>query len=419
MAHRILLVSDTYKPLIGGAERQIGLLGRQLITRGHAVRLATTWFEGLPEVEDDAGLTVHRLKSLTTRLPRRLMPQGWQRHHPPFPDLGVVLELRRLVDTFQPTVVQSYGWITFSVAAALLGTTIPLIASGREYAYQCANRLLLRAGRHCEGPALPACLSCAFQRYGRLRGAAVVGGMALSQPLLRRRLTAFHSISRFIQQMARRDLKLRGDTVDVVINNLFVPERERAADPAVMAQLPKEPFILFVGGLQINKGVGVLIEAYRRLNRPPPLVLIGSIRPDSITDLPADVILLRNLPHADVMGAWDRCLFGTLPSLSPEALGNVMLEAMSAGKAAIGTVPGGFADLITDGESGLLVPAGDVGALADAMQRLTDDAALRERLGAAARQRLRQFLPEQIIPQFEDLYTRLSSAQPAGRAQRV
>jgi glycosyltransferase involved in cell wall biosynthesis len=60
--------------------------------------------------------------------------------------------------------------------------------------------------------------------------------------------------------------------------------------------------------------------------------------------------------------------------------------------------------MIEDGVDGLLVPAGDPGALAAAMARLAGDPELRERLGAAALVRARDFTPEVVMPQMEQLY---------------
>jgi glycosyltransferase involved in cell wall biosynthesis len=77
---------------------------------------------------------------------------------------------------------------------------------------------------------------------------------------------------------------------------------------------------------------------------------------------------------------------------------------MSRGKPVIGTKPGGHTDLIIDGETGLVVPAGDVPALARAMGTLIADEARRERLGQAAGVHARRFMPEVSIPLIEGLY---------------
>ena len=76
----------------------------------------------------------------------------------------------------------------------------------------------------------------------------------------------------------------------------------------------------------------------------------------------------------------------------------------------IGTTPGGHDDMITDGEDGLLVPPGDVSALAAAMQRLIDDPGGRERMGELARARAARFTAERVVPEFEALYRELVAA---------
>jgi glycosyltransferase involved in cell wall biosynthesis len=61
-------------------------------------------------------------------------------------------------------------------------------------------------------------------------------------------------------------------------------------------------------------------------------------------------------------------------------------------------------DMIEDGESGVLVPPGDVGALSHAMRRLIADPDLRDRLGAAGRDRVRQFTASAVAARLEDVY---------------
>jgi len=59
MRQRILVAADFYPPFLGGLERQAQLLARELAGRGHEVAVATVWHRGLPEQEDDGGVSVH------------------------------------------------------------------------------------------------------------------------------------------------------------------------------------------------------------------------------------------------------------------------------------------------------------------------------------------------------------------------
>jgi glycosyltransferase involved in cell wall biosynthesis len=73
-----------------------------------------------------------------------------------------------------------------------------------------------------------------------------------------------------------------------------------------------------------------------------------------------------------------------------EGFGVVCAEAMAYGRPVVASAVGGLLDLVVDGETGLLVPPGDVSALRAALERLLADRELRHRLGAAARERVRK-----------------------------
>lgn len=428
MGLRILIVSDHYPPFIGGAHRQTQLLSRTLMQRGHQVRVATVWQPGLAAQENDGGVMVHRLKQLRSLLPST-EPLTKQRHQPPFPDPLTVWQLRRLINEFQPDIVHSYGWFSYSSAAALLGKRIPLLVSARDYAYSCATRTLVRNGEQlCSGPAPVKCLACAAQHYGMPKGWLAVLGVYTGRILLRRKLRGMHSISTYVKQIVGRDFLDAPDTAqppaDDILQAVIPSFREQDYEENVnvspelrpyMEQLPKQPFMLFVGALRLVKGLEQLLAAYERLEAPPPLVLIGTVEPDTPPNFPKGVIVLQNFPHAAVMASWERCLFGVVPSLWPEPLGSVVYEGMSKGKAMIGTTPGGHTDMIIDGETGLLVPQGDVQSLANAMRRLLTDPALSTRLGQAARVRARLFTADVAVPRFEQLYLQLV-APTGGRA---
>ena len=84
--------------------------------------------------------------------------------------------------------------------------------------------------------------------------------------------------------------------------------------------------------------------------------------------------------------------FLVLPSVTVEEMfGLVLLEAMAAGRPVITTaVPSGVREVNIAGETGLEVPIRDVDALAAAMRQLANDPVLRDQLGAAGRQRVRE-----------------------------
>ncbi len=410
---RVLLTSDFFHPVIGGAERQVGLLASALVSLGHEVRVATTAQPGLDTRAVVDGVRVDRLRSLASALPA---PGGGRRFLAPAPDPQLSLGLRRLVRDWQPEVVHASGWIAYSSAAAVLDRSAPLVLSVRDYGHACATRSLLWRDRElCDGPSLPQCLDCAGRHYGAARALIAVSGVRGARPLLRRTVRAIHSVSGFVQHTVERDL-LQGDPgwrpVVERIDDIVPGELEAttAGDERSLAGLPGAPFILFVGALQAHKGLGVLLDAWSAMRGAdrdaPPLVIIGTRWTGSPTAFPDGVTVLSDVPHRVVMAAWDRCLFGVVPSVWPDPLPGVVREPMTLGRPVIGSDIGGIPDMIEDGVNGLLVPAGDAGALRAAMERLAVDGDLRDRLGIAARASVAGLTPATIAGRFERLYAR-------------
>lgn len=413
---RILLASDYYPPFIGGAQIQTQLLARRLRERGHEIAVATAWQNGIPSYQEDRGIRIYRLRQLRTV--RGLARRRWQHHQPPFPDPVTTVALGRVIRRFKPDIVHSYGWISYSAAAALIGRDTPLLITARDYGYGCANRTLMRDGQDCSGPALGKCLACAGRHYGRPKGWIAALGVLASRPLLRRKTRAVHSISTYVRDIVRRDFldertsQTSGRVIHDVIGSVpedWVDGSDEARKAEILERLPRENFMLFVGALRRVKGVAQLLEAYEMLDGPPPLVLLGTIEPDSPSAFPPGVHVLTDVPHDAVIAAAgsNDCLFGVMPSLLPEPFGTVVCEVMSQGKPVIGTEPGGHTDMIVNGENGLLVPRGDARALAAAMQFLISDPVMRERLGKNARLRARQFTAEVALPRIERLYEQI------------
>jgi glycosyltransferase involved in cell wall biosynthesis len=104
------------------------------------------------------------------------------------------------------------------------------------------------------------------------------------------------------------------------------------------------------------------------------------------------------------MHAWQRSLFGVLPSVGPEACATVIMEAMACGKAVVASDIGGMPDIVDNDGTGLLVPAGDPLALRQAMQRLLDNRTLLARLGATSLARVKRLQADAVVTRIEQVY---------------
>ncbi len=418
---RIILATDHFPPFIGGAHRQARLLAGAMAERGHEVTVVTPWHGGRPAEEREAGFAVRRVRQLRTVLPG-LVRDERQRHQPPFPDPVTVRDLRRVIAEAEPDLIHSYGWMTFSVAAALGRRQIPLLVSARDYGYFCATRTLLRKGAPCSGPGPLKCIACTGEYYGRPKGWFAALGVYACKPLLKRKMTGLHSVSSYVQEVTVRELDLEGERelFEVTIPS-FQTEAplEPIAEPERLSpwleRLPSEPFILFVGAFRKVKGLETLFEAYRQLADPPPLVLMGTFERDSPAEFPPEAVVLTDVPHDAVMAAWDRAMFGVMPSLWPEPLGSTVVEGMLRGRPVIGTSIGGHTDMLDEG-TGVLVPQGDVAALRGAMEGLIGDPKRREALGAAAAERAQDFVAASVLPRFEQAYEAVAARGPRAAA---
>ncbi|CAN5826256.1 hypothetical protein BH18ACT13_BH18ACT13_19080 [soil metagenome] len=139
------------------------------------------------------------------------------------------------------------------------------------------------------------------------------------------------------------------------------------------------PEVLFAGRLSAEKGILELLEATQGLN----LVVAGD---GPLRDRVPGA--LGMLPLAELKRRYDRAAVVVCPSRR-EGFGVACAEAMAFGRPVVASAVGGLLDLVVDGETGLLVPPRDPAALRAALEQLLADQELRQRQGAAGRERIR------------------------------
>jgi glycosyltransferase involved in cell wall biosynthesis len=167
-------------------------------------------------------------------------------------------------------------------------------------------------------------------------------------------------------------------------------------------RLGRRMALLSVGNWVARKGLLDLLEAVSRLpDEALTLHLVGGCdsqprfadlvrRKLATPELAGRVVVHGHLPVAEVAALYAAADAFALASWR-EPYGTVYGEAMAAGLPVVGYATGNLPHLARDGEEGLIVPPGDVPALAAALHRLADDRALRNRLGLAAAERATTF----------------------------
>lgn len=174
------------------------------------------------------------------------------------------------------------------------------------------------------------------------------------------------------------------------------------------------PHFLFVGRLEASKGVDILLQACRRLTErrfdfllsvvgdgPERAYLIELAQTLGVAE---KVSFLGYVSWEQLWNIYHSADIFVFPSRS-EALALVLLEAMAGGLTIVASRVGGIPDLIEHEVNGLLVPQGDPVALADAVERLAEDTALREKMTTANLEKVQAYyLPVQIEKLCHSIY---------------
>lgn len=207
--------------------------------------------------------------------------------------------------------------------------------------------------------------------------------------------------------------------------------------------------LLFVGRVSPEKGVHVLLDAFRIVRQRYPeaqLDIVGSVgsapyefmvlvsddvhvaglsafyhglakKSNYFVDLQANetsgVHFTGPVPHADIAGYYHRADVLINPSFT-EAFGMSLVEAMACERPVVATRVGGMPDVLDEGVTGLLVEPGDAGALAESIVRVLDDRALAAAMGQAGRRHVvERFAWNRVAAELEALYARLAQGVDA------
>jgi glycosyltransferase involved in cell wall biosynthesis len=222
------------------------------------------------------------------------------------------------------------------------------------------------------------------------------------------------------------------DRTDVIPSGVdtdrFTAAGALADAKAALGLPPGAPVIGTVGRLEPRKGTATLVQALAALRRDgrhdATVVVVGDgpLR----ADLAAEGERLGIAPHLrllgdradvrDVLAALDVFV---LPSRT-EGMSNALLEAMAMARPVVATAVGGTPEVVADGASGLLVPADDPAAMARAIARLLDDAALGRKLGTAARQTVEaRYGARSMVRRLEAVYAAVASSGGAASGSRA
>ncbi|MEA2157520.1 MAG: hypothetical protein QOE11_3660 [Solirubrobacteraceae bacterium] len=331
-------------------------------------------------------------------LPDRLPEQAKQLAFP-FVASARAVRLAATVDVVDASTADLWPLLLLRRARRRRSRRRPVIITrshGLEHASDVARRALARAGE-LE-------LSQLYRLYH--------GGLYLREVACTlRRADAALFLNREDRDYAVARLAVRPDRAHIVFNGL---------SPAFLGLGPPctdddAVQIVQVGSFSSRKGVSFSVPALERVlaSRPAARVsfLGAGVAPDTVLqrfspEVRAQVTVVERYENERLPALLSRSAISIFPSVS-EGFGKALLETMACGLAPIATATPGPRELVDDGVNGLLVPVADADALAEAMLRLVDDAAVRRRLAAAAQSSAQTFSWSHTASQRLALFERL------------
>ena len=262
---------------------------------------------------------------------------------------------------------------------------------------------------------------------------------------------AIRSISQAIAHDIESAYGFKFDPKRLLVAPLGLPDPALSEESSSQEALPEETLseekrrladlrdgaveILFVGRLELRKGIDVLLEIAGDLLMAAPNARLRIVGDDTISGPDGKpfktVFLKKNAGQAwldrviftgrvddqDLLLAYQRCDVFVAPSRF-ESFGLIFVEAMRASKPVIGCSVGGMPEIIEDTVNGFLVPPSDAQALKDAILRLVNDPAQRTKMGEAGRRIfLEKFTAQRMADVSEVLYARAAECFTGQQAQ--
>jgi len=236
-------------------------------------------------------------------------------------------------------------------------------------------------------------------------------------PAIRHALEQSDAVTTVSQYLRKETQQVLGMTKPIdVIHNFFEPRQPTRSREEVRWELglrQDQVLILHASNLRPGKRIDVLLETAEQI-QPSDAFKLVILAGDTFSPFAAEVDRLRLRDRVivlervnqieDYLQAADIGLFTS----DMESFCLSILEAMCFACPSVSTAVGGIPEVIEDGVTGVLAPAGDAAALARAAEALIRDPAKRAALGAAARRVARErFSADAIVPRYEALYRRI------------
>jgi glycosyltransferase involved in cell wall biosynthesis len=371
----VLVVSGIWPPDVGGPASHAPDVAEFLVARGHGVEVVTT----AAASPAPRNYPVHWIS--------RSIPKGAIHAR-------TAAEIARRARTAD--VVYTTGMFGRSSAGAILARKPYVVKLTADPAFERARRRSIVGGNVDE-----------FQQAG---GGAKVRVLRLARDVELRRAAHVFTPSAYLRELAV-SWGIAPDRVSVLPNPTPVLPELPATEELRRSFGVNGATLAFAGRLTEQKSLRVALQAVAAVDG---VTLLIAGEGDQREPLERDVAELGLAERVRFLGPLSRDrvveLFraadASILSSSWENFPHTVVEALAVGTPVLSTSVGGVAEVVRDGENGLLVPIGDADALAAAVRRYFGDDALRERLRAAAAPSVDEYAPERVFGRLEETLLR-------------
>jgi glycogen synthase len=412
---RVLVATDAFPPGCGGSGWSTWELSRGLRARGHEVLLARPrpGRRGHRVAEYDA----FQIEEFGAAAPRVPFLRNYFKNERLWRHLAGHLE--RIIRDRHVDIVHAQHLLSAPAAvAAARAAGVPVVCTVRDYWPVCYWGTLIHDPAAAD--LCPACTPAMMRRCLRPRAGALTpltlplvpymrGNLARKQAALAG-ANAVIAVSRAIAADLRARAPQLADTRLEVIPN---PVNLEQLDAAAAATRPPFPghYAVFVGKLELNKGVQFLLPAVERARLPWPLVVVGDGAERARLQADAartgrDVRFTGWLERDRALACLAHASLLVFPSYGPESLSRVLLEAAALNVPIAAMDTGGTSDIVKHEQTGLLAATAD--ELGDAVARLVASPVAGRTLAGEARVLMeRVFATPHVAARVEALYENL------------
>lgn len=387
---KILFVNSFYRPEIrGGAELTIENIASGMASRGHQCAVFTTKEAG-PLSSDTVGMVrVFRIGSQNIYWdhrksnPSRLRRLVWY-----FNDsynTKVQPLFKEVLRQFKPDVLSSHnlGGLSISVWDTAREANLPFIQVVHDQYLLCAAGAAFRNGKAC----ITQCYSCRLLRRRHVSAS--------------RQASCLVGVSGYVVERLKTAGLFEGVEKRIIYNERNFPD--------FPARIPPQGSLVFgyIGAVTPQKGLDWLVDEFRAIASGSHLLIAGSGAPQYLANLRADASgsNITFLGHTNADDFYKMIDVLIVPSLWPDTLPGVAIEACARHIPVIASSIGGLPEIIKHGVNGLLCDPEDRHSLAHAMLQLMNDRSLIAFLGANCRTSIEQFASyDRMLDQYEKLY---------------